>query len=239
MFPVDFILEMNVFFLNRQMNHLCTELDRFPFFVQNEIEKFMSQEKKLSRAEKAFRRTLIELLKERSFDEITTTDIIRSSGYSRSVFYLYYEDKYHLADVILKDEAEMYATFSTLDYFSDEQDAVDLREHMYEWYLHIYQHVYKYRELYHLILHSKLKENAYREFCETITTILSDNVDKEYIPEGLDLHFDIYMGTIEHMAYIQYWDDYEWSYTPEYIAKQVTLSQQMKNLGIIRKKKQI
>lgn len=50
-----------------------------------------------------FIRTLDELLKEKEFEEVSTSEIIKKSGLSRTTFYKHFHDKYELANYRLAE----------------------------------------------------------------------------------------------------------------------------------------
>lgn len=61
------------------------------------------QKKKLSLAQKAIRPAFLSLLKSRNFYSIKTSEIIKTSGVSRSTFYAHYKDKFDLLEKIQND----------------------------------------------------------------------------------------------------------------------------------------
>ena len=72
------------------------------------MEIFSEKENKKStlRTKEALLNALLTLVMQKSFDEITVSNIIQLSGYSRTTFYNYYEDKYDMIEKIIDEEAE-------------------------------------------------------------------------------------------------------------------------------------
>ena len=57
------------------------------------------------RTKTAFFNAFIKLLKKKTFDEISITDLINEAGYSRTTFYSYYQDKFDMVNIMINDEA--------------------------------------------------------------------------------------------------------------------------------------
>ncbi|MGX7045994.1 TetR/AcrR family transcriptional regulator [Pseudolactococcus plantarum] len=53
---------------------------------------------RIIKTKQAIKNAMIELLQEKSFDLITTTELVKRAGVSRSNFYTHYQDKYQLVD---------------------------------------------------------------------------------------------------------------------------------------------
>lgn len=53
---------------------------------------------RILKTHQAIETALSELLKEKSFDQITTTELVKRAGISRSSFYTHYQDKYEVID---------------------------------------------------------------------------------------------------------------------------------------------
>ena len=59
----------------------------------------MSTDNRRERTKKAIEEAMITLLQEQSFDEISTSNIAKCAGISRSGFYTHYKDKYEMIDL--------------------------------------------------------------------------------------------------------------------------------------------
>lgn len=53
---------------------------------------------RITKTRKALEKAMSDLLKEKTFDQITTTELVKYAGISRSSFYTHYQDKYELID---------------------------------------------------------------------------------------------------------------------------------------------
>ena len=93
--------------------------------VRNNKRRKESQEK----IEKAF----IELLQTRQINEITVSDLIKTTGLNRSTFYANYIDIYDLADKTReKLEREFSNLFADYDYFNEQSGALKMFTHIKE-----------------------------------------------------------------------------------------------------------
>ena len=93
--------------------------------TKNNKRRKESQEK----IEKAF----IELLQIRQINEITVSDLIKTTGLNRSTFYANYIDIYDLADKTReKLEREFSNLFADYDYFNEQSGALKMFTHIKE-----------------------------------------------------------------------------------------------------------
>ena len=93
--------------------------------TKNNKRRKESQEK----IEKAF----IELLQTRQINEITVSDLIKTTGLNRSTFYANYIDIYDLADKTReKLEREFSNLFADYDYFNERSGALKMFTHIKE-----------------------------------------------------------------------------------------------------------
>lgn len=82
--------------------------------VQEEI--FMTRDNRRANTKKAIHNAMVALLKEESFDDITTIQLAKQAGISRSSFYTHYRDKYEMID------SYQQALFNKLEYIFDKHE---------------------------------------------------------------------------------------------------------------------
>lgn len=73
----------------------------------------MNEDKRIKKTKKNLKETLISMLNEKPFEQITVKEICNTSDTSRVTFYAHYSDKYELADDIFKDMIQI----ATQDYY--------------------------------------------------------------------------------------------------------------------------
>lgn len=70
----------------------------------------MFLDKRILKTKKALKDALLDLLQEKDFDSISTTQICKSAMVSRNTFYNYYSDKYALLEDCFSDYEETFLT---------------------------------------------------------------------------------------------------------------------------------
>ncbi|WP_338448489.1 TetR family transcriptional regulator [Niallia oryzisoli] len=61
-----------------------------------------NENKRVQRTKNSLKKALLSLLKIKTFDDITITDIIKEADYNRGTFYIHYEKKKDLLDDLMK-----------------------------------------------------------------------------------------------------------------------------------------
>jgi len=67
----------------------------------------MEESKKCARTRRDISNSLLDLMLEKDFQDISVTDICEKALITRATFYKYYEDKYHLISCIIEDHKNM------------------------------------------------------------------------------------------------------------------------------------
>lgn len=170
-------------------------------------------------SEKAFFDTFIALINEKSFDEISASEIIQKSGYSRSSFYRNYEDKFDFAACFIKEAADMYArqlAESMLQYY-------DKEDFLYCYSLNILNYIYDNRNIYRLIFRSLVPGAGLDEFCDYAVKAFCDTglfdlvADKSHI----NADFFYYCGTHQYVCFMIYWDKHNYFPDARVMAQQI------------------
>jgi AcrR family transcriptional regulator len=76
----------------------------------------MTRDNRRANTKKAIHNAMVALLKEESFDDITTIQLAKQAGISRSSFYTHYRDKYEMID------SYQQALFNKLEYIFDKHE---------------------------------------------------------------------------------------------------------------------
>ena len=87
----------------------------------------MANDTRKDRTKMLLREAMIKLLREKSFDQITTTELVKTAGISRSSFYTHYQDKYDMIDAYQR------VLFSTIQYVFEKNNG-DLNATLLETY---------------------------------------------------------------------------------------------------------
>ncbi|CRH88990.1 DNA-binding transcriptional repressor FabR [Chlamydia trachomatis] len=78
--------------------------------------EIMATDHRRERTKKAIEQAMVDLLKHQSFDEISTSQLAKTAGISRSSFYTHYKDKYEMIDRYQQ------ILFSKLEYVFDKNE---------------------------------------------------------------------------------------------------------------------
>ncbi len=175
-----------------------------------------------NRAYDAFTATFLSLLKKETFESISTSDIIRLSGYSRGSFYHYFQDKYDLAQQLTEHSAVEYID-TIVAALIRYNTIVDKGERLYHIALDTFFHVNKHQDFYRLIMDSRIPTFSLDFFCEKALGYFRENdLFQVIIPaEELDLEFYYHSTTWQFIQYIRFWIKQNFSSTPEEMALQV------------------
>lgn len=76
----------------------------------------MTTNQRREKTKKAIEQAMVELLKHQSFDKISTSQLAKTAGISRSSFYTHYKDKYEMIDKYQQ------VLFSKLEYVFDKNE---------------------------------------------------------------------------------------------------------------------
>lgn len=199
----------------------------------------MSEKTIVLRTKKAIKQALVDLMMQKPFDKIKTTEIIDLSGYSRGTFYTHYTDKYDLANELIRDEIN-----TLVDIFLGtvkRKKKIIIGEILYEPALSFFEHVYEHRDLYHLILTSQIPGHTLDSFCEEAIKCFETQLDvaaEKGWPEPLDRHFLYFIKTYENLIFIKYLEKINYSISPLEMAKQVTALAEQNRINILKIKEE-
>lgn len=114
---------------------------------QNELQKReilrMSNEESNRITRECLQTALIQLMSEKSFDQITITELVRRSGVSRTAFYRNYSSK----EMILTEMSDVF-----IQALTESLTHVCAREESYQWYYNAFQMVHDQAKVFQLLL---------------------------------------------------------------------------------------
>ncbi len=191
--------------------------------------------KKLSKAQIALKESFIRLMKSAEYDNISVSDIVNASGYSRRAFYTYYQDKYDFVKQLMDYEMQTYVDIICSPILASGRISLD--SSIYPPALDFFNHVYENQMLYHIIINDQIPEYNCETFCQNANayflSTLSLEMDSSIWGE-LNYNFYTYIGTYTFMLYVKFWENNKYSFPPEYMARQVTLMIQLKKIDAVK-----
>ena len=130
---------------------------------------------RILKTHQAIENAMSDLLKEKSFDHITTTELVKRAGISRSSFYTHYQDKYEMID---KYQSAFFLKLATI--FSEND--TDLGAAIYE--------LFKFLDTDCPVESALLSENGTREIhmylIQQIKTFLADVIFPNFGQKSFD-----------------------------------------------------
>ncbi|MEA4947816.1 MAG: TetR family transcriptional regulator [Oscillospiraceae bacterium] len=166
------------------------------------------------RTKQAFQKALTTLVMKKPFNDVSVSEIINESGYSRTTFYAYYQDKYDMADKIISDEINNFA--GCISSPVRESGHIIYDGKLFLPALVLFRHAAEYRELYHIILNDMFPGHKTENFCKKAAVKLSNIFQVELTEEisGIDMDLYFYINTYTYMLLIKYWEENDYKYSP-------------------------
>ena len=129
---------------------------------------------RIIKTRQAIEMAMSDLLKEKTFDQITTTELVKRAGISRSSFYTHYQDKYEMID-------QYQSVFFTKVETIFDQNGTDVRNAIFEIFDFLYQES---------VLSALLSGNGTREIHiylrQKLKTLLTTVIPPHLSPKKMD-----------------------------------------------------
>ncbi len=145
----------------------------------------MTNDNRKDRTKAQLRDAMIQLLREKTFDQISTTELVKIAGVSRSGFYTHYQDKYDMIDAYQR------TLFSTIQYVFEKNNG-DLHATLLETYQFLDRN-----EIYAALL----SENGSKEIQQFMLHKLKDLLEQSIFPQNPQHHDFGKLGEIYATTY--------------------------------------
>lgn len=187
---------------------------------------------------------LLNILREKDFTDITTSEVIERSGYSRRTFYVNYRNIDDLVQKMFTAEVENY-TQIIFDSIGNEID-VKKSSNIKDIYLpayNLFEHVKQNQYFYQLLFEEKLPlvntdlfvKKTYSRFKERFELkFASDSAIRALSQEELDFFF--YVETWNYFIYIRYWYLHNFEPSVSTMAQSVNYFMQLNTIDSIKSK---
>ncbi|MEQ2526665.1 TetR/AcrR family transcriptional regulator [Robertmurraya yapensis] len=178
----------------------------------------MNIDRRIIKSKQALKESLLSLMQEKDFKEITITDIVKLADLNRGTFYKHYQYKDDILEEIIDDVItdltnsyrEPYKSIDTFDVRNLSSSAIK-----------IFDHVSKYGSFYTLIVKSTSLSGFQYKICEVIKNLalqdLYDNVTGQKINREIQASFYAYAI----FGMIIEWVNQGFSYSSNYMAEQL------------------
>ncbi|RIX46530.1 TetR/AcrR family transcriptional regulator [Paenibacillus nanensis] len=173
-------------------------------------------DRRIVKTQESLKKAVIELMSEKSFDEITIQDIADRANVNRGTIYLHYQDKYDLLDKLIETHLN---EIGEMEKWACEMDWVDALVPYFEYFENNYL-------FFSTMLASKDAKGAPSSFRKRLLASFmegfKDEIDRES-GKNTDLSDDVllqYAGTA-YVGVIEWWIRNGMPYPPKVMAKQV------------------
>ena len=187
--------------------------------------------KKQSRARLAFYEAFLELLAQQNYSNISISDIVSVSGYSRSAFYSNFADKDDMLQQLL-DYYTLAYVHSTYDAYQDKHDQIN--GSLYLPFISIFDIAYKCRKFYHQLFNNRLPNCNILDFHKASITYFRQAFKIRFKDWSTEFDWEMYwfVNGMNILNYIRFWDLHDWNFSSEYMA--VNASLLMPNISVER-----
>lgn len=188
------------------------------FTEKMDSESLPAVDRRIRKSKKALKETLIALMRERDFKEISIIDLVRGADLNRGTFYKHYRDKEELlAEAVEDTMTDLVSSFREPYLRSDHLVLKELTAPA----IKIFEHVHRHAAFYALIVESRALPGFPDRICGLIKELSLQDLDAG--PENLQVNRELYAG---YQAYAIWGMILEWIkggyvYSPEYMAEQL------------------
>ncbi|WP_414045154.1 TetR/AcrR family transcriptional regulator [Macrococcus equi] len=174
------------------------------------------EDRRIRKTKQSIRKALLELMLEKSFDNITVNDIANSADINRGTFYLHYVDKFELLESI---ENEMLQRFIELQQSMDLSAVIHEDDLFQEVFIKKVMSILKEDKLFFkVMLHPNLNTTFEYKFRKMIQSNFERMIDLEEI-EGIPFSYYFTFVSSAQMGVIKQWVKTDMQESPEDIAK--------------------
>ena len=162
----------------------------------------MKQEDRVRQTKQAFRMALLHFLQEKPINKVTVKDLTEFTGFSRSTFYLYYQDMY-----ALKEDLER-TVFADVKARMDRHSPEELSRSITPLIRDLFEFADQNRNVFYILAGS----NSYREFSTGIVGLVRDYCFRIWPAVEPNANLDRFEPFFHYMitgliAVVQYWID--------------------------------
>lgn len=164
------------------------------------------------KSQEAIKKAVIELMSEKSFDDITIQDIADQANVNRRTIYLHYLDKYDLLDKLIEEHIEELKRLCELEV------ETDTLEGSATWFLYFEQHY----SFFSAMLTSKGAPFFRSRFLDFVTDDIKNGWDmSEGKRQGIDEELLIQFISPAYVGIVEWWFINDMPYSPQVMGKQV------------------
>jgi AcrR family transcriptional regulator len=169
-------------------------------------------DRRVLKSREAIKKAVIELMSEKTFDDITIKDICDRANVSRGTFYLHYSDKFDLLDKLIEEQIN---EMREICEWACELDWIDATRVFFEYFERNYL-------FFSTMLANKGAPSFRSRFLEFLIEEFKDEVDiTEERNQGLNEDVMLQFMATAYVGVVEWWITNGMPYPPHVMAKQV------------------
>jgi AcrR family transcriptional regulator len=182
-------------------------------------------DRRIQRTRQSLRTALLELMKEKAYDDISLEEITERANVGRATFYLHYKDK---EDLLLEEFSEMadekVQALSEIPFsawLESQEEIADARtKKLAPPLLIVFEHIYQNSELYYILLKSEKSSRIVERIRKISTDAIVKFMETKAKTEPIPLHFNVpieffaafFSGAL--LSTVDWWLEEEMRHTP-------------------------
>ncbi|MFT4414366.1 TetR/AcrR family transcriptional regulator [Fredinandcohnia humi] len=143
-------------------------------------------DKRVKRTKEKFREVLLSLMEEKSFHDITITEIVKAADFNRGTFYAHYEKKEDLLDEIIEEMFEKMTEATRKPYLH--LSVVDFDE-IPSTSIILFDHFFENKRFYKLMLRPTTNYNFHEKMSKKLDKLFREEF--EYLTSEIDPSIDV------------------------------------------------
>ena len=196
-----------------------------------QIERKNRTDRRIQRTRQALHAALLELIKEKGYDAISTEEITERANIARATFYLHYKDK---EDLLLEEFSEMAnervqaiskIPFSAWFPTQDANENNPLKSDPPRPILMVFQHIKDNSELYYILMKSakssRIVERIRKISTEAITKFVENKIETDPLPIFFNIPIDFFAAYFSGalLSTVDWWLEEGMNHSPEEVTK--------------------
>ncbi|MFS0788329.1 TetR/AcrR family transcriptional regulator [Shouchella sp. 1P09AA] len=176
--------------------------------------------KQSERTKTNFKQALIQLIHEHGFSHVSVTDIVKRADYNRTTFYLYYQDKFCLADEL---KTEMYNKIKESSMNKYKEGVSIITVSMNATSFELTHFIYANQPFFNLYLLEDTLPGLHRDLPQAIYEVLSEHFQLVSVNPNRDINYDAHKLYMAHgtAGLLLDWIEKGYPFSPDSMSKRL------------------
>lgn len=176
-------------------------------------------DRRVMRSKLAIKEALLSLMEQKSFSDISVTEIVERANYNRGTFYAHYENKEALLDAVISELIDELIVSFRAPYKSVDVLRVDeLEAHS----VAIFERIYKRKSVYKTLFHSETLPIIKEKMISAIQRIMVEDLEPaDEATTAINPELSIVYNLHALMGLVFHWIEGGFVYSPAYMQKQL------------------